>query len=53
VSNGNGGRDPRNVNRVRTSLGSGLKPGKYSAKAVTVAADGHTQHWSFTFRLKR
>ncbi len=53
ASKGSGGRDPRNVNRLRTSLKSGLKPGRYQAKGVTVSADGHRQEWSFGFRLTR
>ncbi len=53
ASKGSGGRDPRNVNRLRAGLKSGLKPGRYQAKGVTVSADGHRQEWSFDFRLTR
>jgi methionine-rich copper-binding protein CopC len=53
ASKGSGGRDPRNVNRLRAGLKSGLKPGRYRAKGVTIGADGHRQEWSFGFRLTR
>jgi methionine-rich copper-binding protein CopC len=53
ASKGSGGRDPRDVNRLRTSLKSGLKPGRYQAKGVTLSADGHRQEWSFGFTLTR
>ena len=32
VSNGNGGRDPRNIRRLTVGLKSGLKVGKYTAR---------------------
>jgi methionine-rich copper-binding protein CopC len=53
VSNGKGGRDPRNVKRLLVALNGSLKPGKYSARWSMVAADGHAQHGSFGFRLRR
>lgn len=53
ASKGVGGRDPRNVNRLRTAMKSGLAPGRYQAKGVTIAADGHRQEWSFAFTLRR
>lgn len=52
ASKGAGGRDPRNVNRLRVAMKSGLKPGRYQAKGVTIAADGHRQEWSFAFTLR-
>jgi methionine-rich copper-binding protein CopC len=53
VSSGSGGRDPRNIKRVVASLHGHLKAGRYTAKWTVVAADGHHQHGSFKFRLKR
>jgi len=51
-SNGSGGRDPRNISRVRTSMKSGLKAGTYTAKWSITAGDGHAESGSFTFKLK-
>jgi hypothetical protein len=53
VSEGKGGRDPRNVKRVVVALKGSLKPGKYHASWTIVAADGHAQHGAFGFRLTR
>jgi methionine-rich copper-binding protein CopC len=53
VSSGKGGRDPRNVKRLLVSLKGSLKAGKYRAQWTIVAADGHSQHGSFGFRLGR
>jgi copper resistance protein C len=53
VSLGKGGRDPRNVRRLAVSLKGSLKAGKYHASWKVVAADGHKQHGSFSFRLRR
>lgn len=52
VSNGSGGRDPGNVKRLTVALKGGLKAGKYKANWSMVAADGHTQTGSFSFKLK-
>src|SRR4051812_32665617 len=52
VSNCSGGRDPRNLKRLRVSLKSGLKKGAYKATWTIVASDGDNQHGSFTFKLK-
>ncbi len=52
VSNGTGGRDPRNISRLVVSLKSGLKAGKYTVKWTCTAADGHKQNGTFTFKLK-
>ena len=52
VSSGKGGRDPRNVKRVKVPLKSGLKTGSYKASWTMKAADGHTQTGSFTFKLR-
>lgn len=53
VSVGTGGRDARNVKRLRVTLKRGLKPGRYTARWTAVAADGHPQKGTFGFRLKR
>lgn len=53
VSVGRGGRDARNVKRLRVTLKRGLKPGRYTARWTAVAADGHPQKGTFSFRLKR
>jgi len=52
ASNGSGGRDPRKISRLRTSMKSGLKAGTYKATWKITAADGHAETGSFTFRLK-
>jgi methionine-rich copper-binding protein CopC len=52
VSSGRGGRDPRNVKRLRVPLKSGLKAGSYKATWSIAAADGHAEKGSFTFKLK-
>jgi len=52
VSNGSGGRDPRNVKRLKVALKSGLKAGSYKATWTIVASDGDNQSGSFTFKLK-
>jgi methionine-rich copper-binding protein CopC len=52
VSSGKGGRDPRNVKRLRVPLKSGLKAGSYKATWKIVASDGDNQSGSFTFKLK-
>jgi methionine-rich copper-binding protein CopC len=51
VSNGTGGRDPRNIRRLVTSLKSGLRAGRYTARWTCVAADGHAEHGYWRFRL--
>lgn len=53
VSVGTGGRDARNAKRLRVTLKRGLKPGRYTARWTALAADGHPQKGSFSFRLKR
>jgi copper resistance protein C len=52
VSVGSGGRDPRNISRLRVGLKSGLKAGRYRARWTCVAADGHRLDGSFRFRLR-
>ena len=52
VSVGSGGRDPRRISRLRVSLRSGLKAGRYRARWTCVAADGHRSDGSFRFRLR-
>jgi copper resistance protein C len=51
VSEGSGGRDPRNVARLAVGLESSLRAGRYKVRYTIVAADGHTQKGSFRFRL--
>ncbi len=53
VSKGRGGRDPRSIKGLRVSLKSSLKSGSYKARWTIVAADGHEQKGSFSFKLKR
>jgi methionine-rich copper-binding protein CopC len=53
VSIGAGGRDPRNVTRLRVSLRGSKRSGTYRARWTCVAADGHDQRGSFRFRLRR
>jgi copper resistance protein C len=53
VSNGSGGRDPRNIKRLLVPLKGSLRAGRYRANWTIVAADGHSQHGSFGFRLRR
>lgn len=52
ASSGSGGRDPRNVKRLLVGLKRSLKAGSYKASWSIVAADGHTQKGSVSFRLK-
>jgi copper resistance protein C len=53
VSAGSGGRDPRNINRLRVGLRGGKGAGRYRVRWTIVAADGHDQKGSFRFRLRR
>ncbi len=53
ASKGKGGRDPRNYSRLRAVMKRNLTPGRYTAKATWVGADGHRQRTSFKFRLVR
>ena len=52
ASKGSGGRDPRKISRLRTSLKSGLKAGTYRATWRITSADGHSETGSFTFKLR-
>jgi methionine-rich copper-binding protein CopC len=52
ASTGVGGRDPRNIKRLMVALRRGLHSGIYTARWTAVAADGHRESGSFTFRLK-
>ena len=52
ISSGKGGRDPRNVKKLRVPLKSSKRAGTYTAKWTMKAADGHTQTGSFKFKLK-
>ena len=51
VSIGTGGRDPRNIRRLVTTLKTGLRAGRYTAKWTCVAADGHRESGYWRFRL--
>jgi methionine-rich copper-binding protein CopC len=51
-SSGNGGRDPRNVKRLRVPLKSSKRTGTYKASWTMKAVDGHTQRGSFTFKVR-
>jgi methionine-rich copper-binding protein CopC len=53
VSVGTGGRDPRNVKRLLVGLKGTLKAGAYKASWKVAAPDGHAQHGSFGFTLRR
>jgi copper resistance protein C len=52
VSVGSGGRDPRNIRRLRVGLKRSLRAGSYTARWTCTAADGHRQSGSFRFRLR-
>ena len=52
VSSGNGGRDPRNITRVKVGLKGSKRAGRYRATYSIVAADGHRQRGSWRFRLR-
>jgi methionine-rich copper-binding protein CopC len=52
ASSGSGGRDPRNITRVRVGLRGSLRAGRYRATYRIVAADGHRQKGSWRFRLR-
>ncbi len=51
VSRPGGGRDPRNVARLKVRLKGGLGAGRYKASWTIKAVDGHRQRGSFRFRL--
>jgi methionine-rich copper-binding protein CopC len=51
VSIGTGGRDPRNIRRLVTTLKTGLRAGRFTARWTCVAADGHYEHGYWRFRL--
>jgi methionine-rich copper-binding protein CopC len=51
VSIGTGGRDPRNVRRLVTTLKTGLRAGRYTARWTCTAADGHRESGYWRFRL--
>jgi methionine-rich copper-binding protein CopC len=53
VSIGAGARDPRNGKRLLAGLKGSLKAGSYKASWKVAAHDGHSQHGSFGFTLKR
>jgi methionine-rich copper-binding protein CopC len=53
VSASGGGSDPRNPSRLLVGLKGSLKPGSYTARWTVVAADGHKQKGSFTFKLRK
>ena len=53
VVSAGGGRDPRNVNRLLTSLKGSLKAGSYKASWAIIGIDAHRQKGSFRFKLTR
>jgi methionine-rich copper-binding protein CopC len=53
VSSGSGGRDPRNINRLVVRLRHGLKSGRYTVHASTVAPDGDHQSWTYSFTVRK
>jgi methionine-rich copper-binding protein CopC len=53
VSSGSGGRDPRNVKRLRVALRHGLGAGRYTVHASIVAADGDKQSWTYSFTVRK
>lgn len=53
VSLGAGGRDPRSIKRLAVGLRSGLTVGTYTVRAGIIAADGHREKWTFSFRTKK
>jgi methionine-rich copper-binding protein CopC len=53
VSVGRGGRDPRKITRLRVPLKGSKRAGRYTARWTAVAADGHHQHGSFKFKLRK
>jgi copper transport protein len=53
ASVGHGGRDPRNIDRLLVQLKHGLKAGRYTVRASTIAADSHHQTWKFTFTVRK
>src|SRR5262245_59642870 len=52
VSSGPGGRDPRNVKRLRVTLRRGLRSGRYTVHASIVAPDGDHQTFTYRFTVK-
>jgi methionine-rich copper-binding protein CopC len=50
---GRGSRDPRKISRVIVEMKRSKPAGRYRARWRIVAADGHTQRGSFSFRLRR
>jgi methionine-rich copper-binding protein CopC len=53
VSLGSGGKDPRDVRRLRVVLKNGLGAGLYKVRWRVEAADGHEQSGGFSFMVKR
>jgi methionine-rich copper-binding protein CopC len=51
VSKGIGGKDPRNVRRLRVALKPRIGTGTFVVSWTITAADGHHQHGSFSFRV--
>jgi methionine-rich copper-binding protein CopC len=52
VSRGTGGKDPKDVRRLRVVLKTGLGKGTYKVRWTVTAADGHHQHGSFSFTVR-
>jgi len=53
ASAGKGGRDPRNIDRLLVQLKHGLKAGRYTVHASTIAADSHHQTWKWSFTVRK
>jgi methionine-rich copper-binding protein CopC len=53
VSRGRGGPDPRSTARLIVRLRTPLASGRYRASWTVLAADGHRQRSSFTFKVRR
>jgi len=45
--------DSKNVKSLVVALKKGLKPGAYMIHATSVSADGHSQDWTLSFKLKK
>jgi methionine-rich copper-binding protein CopC len=51
VSTGPNGRDPKDVRRLKVALKPNLANGRYRVSWKAIAADGHRQAGTFSFRL--
>ncbi len=51
VSKGTGGRDPRNIKRLLTSISAKLKTGRYRVVWTITAGDGHKESGRYIFKV--